>query len=697
MAVWEKLLQQHGNRAAVWSPRLFRGAAAGAALAVLSVSLPSGADAAQRNAARIDAFGPYKIGMPLAQARDANKRAKQGACGDVAADRQCLMLDAAVFEEPAVIYAVLDAAGARIERIVAQMDPQLTRRRAYRCVRLSEKVFSLLVVVYGPKYKQSHDENRRPLPAVAWDGAESGRLVFETRCRTPDEGNPRISVIEYYPDGVKPPPVAATPRPAPKVAAAPPAPATLDATAPVADVPLSVQGQGMAPPPHAAPVGVVEEIQPGTPDTSGALEAAAMATLTRELAQAKGKVPPSMEPAVQSAEAPRPPAAPAAPVAEAAPVPAPPAGVPPTAPAVQTGGDQAASAPAGANTAPAGRYDVPVDIAPSATAAVTSAANIGEPRSEGAATPSAAVDPGPVTLPVSPAPPATTPAPAPVPAVAPVAVAPAAVAREPVVKEPKETAAPSQTPAAQDEKPRSSRDEAVAYATPGPRQEPAPVGKARPWPGRSLRTAIVPPSVRPPYYGDPGAYPEPTDLEAPEPFTVPEEEGLDDRAEAADSAPAAPALAMTDETNAARTIEAEVQRRLAAAPVPYDTAPAGPRREQPVPPRPVPTSLLSEASTAGHKPEARGPGSTPQPEQEAPQPSAPSVLAAAPSTAPVATPAPAEKEEPGGTAAKVAAGAANVGRIAPVMTGGWRHPAPVPPPRPWRDREDPREPSVSGG
>ena len=217
------------------------------------------------------------------------------------------------------------------------------------------------------------------------------------RCRTPDEGNPRISVIEYYPDGVKPPPVAATPRPAPKVAAVPSAPTTLDATAPVAVVPLSVEGQGIAPPPpHAAPVGVVEEIQPGAPDTSGALEAAAMATLTRELAQAKGKVPPSMEPAVQSAEAPRPPVAPAAPVAEAAAVPAAPAGVPPTAPAVQTAGDQAASAPPGANTAPAGRYDVPVDIAPSATAAVTSAANIGEPRSEGPVAPSATVDPGPV-------------------------------------------------------------------------------------------------------------------------------------------------------------------------------------------------------------------------------------------------------------------------------------------------------------
>ena len=681
MAFREKLLQHNGNRAAVWRLRPFRAPAAGAVLALLSAALAPAVDAAQRIVPRIDGFGPYTLGMTAAQARAANKAAKQAACGDIAEGRQCLKVNAAVFEEPAVIYAVLDEAAARVERIVAQLDPQLTQRRAYRCVRLSEKVFALLVVVYGSKYKQSHDENRRPLPAVAWDGEEMGRLVFETRCKTPDQGNPRISVLEYYPDGIKPPPVAEAPQPAPPVAAAPPA--TLDAAATGAAAPLSLDGQGvapqrpaaeqpsiaLAPPPRAAPIGVVETIPPGAPDTSGALEAdAALAALTRELAHAKGKVPPSTQPSGQAAAAPPP----AGPDAEA--TPAPRSSVPKPV-ATDTG------QPATATPTPAGRSDVPVDIAPVADAPAAAVTDIAQPPAEPAgrqpAPPSAAVDPGPVTLP-PPVPPAAAAAPAPAPA--PVVAAPAPASAPP----PDAASGRASTPSAG----------TLAYAAPGPRQP-----SAAPWPGRSLRTAIVPPPVSPPFYGEAGAYREPTDLEAPEPFTVPEEEAIGDRAEAADTAPPAPALAMTGGTDASRTIEAEVERRLATAPITYDTLRGSPRRETPAAPT-IPTSLLTEARAADGDDEA------PRPAGAAPSP-APAVVAAVPALAPARpaadeTPPPAKPtpsvtagrgEEPAGAAARTARG----GPTAPVMTGGWRHSAPVPPAKPWRVREDLPESAISGG
>lgn len=322
---------RHSGKRSASPARLYRGA--GAAFAVVALlSVP--AEGAQMLVPRIDSFGPYKLGMTLEQAKAAHKGAKLGACGEVASDRQCLVLDAAIFDEPGIIYAVFDTAGAKIERIVAQLDPQRTQRRSYRCVRLSEKVFALLAVVYGSKFKQSYDESRRPLPAVAWDGEIFGRLIFETKCRTADEGNPRISIVAHQPEGVAPPKVAeqAAPKPValPPGNALPPAlssaqtltqtPAVASAPAPavprgdgalsieapainpqgVAELPASISlavpdaaGRATlgpeAPVPASAPIGVVEEIRP---DTGGAVAAdAAMTALTRELAQAKGKKP----------------------------------------------------------------------------------------------------------------------------------------------------------------------------------------------------------------------------------------------------------------------------------------------------------------------------------------------------------------------------------------------------------------------
>ncbi len=174
-------------------------AAAFAVMVTTAGSVP--AEAEQRAPPRIDSFGPYKVGMPLADAKKADPNAKEGACGDLAEDRQCLIVKAAVFEEPAVIYAVLDEKRERVDKVIAKLDPKLSRRRAYRCIRLSEKVFALLVVVYGSKYKQQYDANKRPLPAVAWDGELEGRLIFRANCRTQDEGTPLITVLPRKGEG----------------------------------------------------------------------------------------------------------------------------------------------------------------------------------------------------------------------------------------------------------------------------------------------------------------------------------------------------------------------------------------------------------------------------------------------------------------------------------------------------------------
>lgn len=174
-------------------------AAAFAVMMTAASSVP--AEAEQRGPPRIDSFGPYKIGMPLADAKKADPNAKEGACGDMAEDRQCLIVKAAVFEEPAVIYAVLDEKRAHVDKVIAKLDPKLSRRRAFRCIRLSEKVFALLVVVYGSKYKQQYDANKRPLPAVAWDGELEGRLIFRANCKTQDEGTPLITVVPRKGEG----------------------------------------------------------------------------------------------------------------------------------------------------------------------------------------------------------------------------------------------------------------------------------------------------------------------------------------------------------------------------------------------------------------------------------------------------------------------------------------------------------------
>ena len=176
-------------------------AVAAAFAVVITVAGGVPAEAAQRAPPKIDSFGPYKVGMPLADAKKADPNAKEGECGELAEGRRCLIVKAAVFEEPAVIYAVLDEKRERVDKVIAKLDPKLSRRRAYRCIRLSEKVFALLVVVYGSKYKQQYDENRRPLPAVAWDGELEGRLIFRANCKSQDEGTPLITVVPRRGEG----------------------------------------------------------------------------------------------------------------------------------------------------------------------------------------------------------------------------------------------------------------------------------------------------------------------------------------------------------------------------------------------------------------------------------------------------------------------------------------------------------------
>ena len=677
-------------------------------MAGLSAFLLPGADAAQRVVARIDGFGPYMLGMTLDQARAAHKGAKQTECGEIASARQCLVLNAEVFEEPAVIYAVLNEAGDGVDRIVARLDPQRTRRRAYRCVRLSEKVFALLVVVYGSKYKQSYDQNRRPLPAVAWDGEEAGRLVFEPKCRTPDEGDPRISVMEHYPDGVKPPPVAQKDRTEPEVAAAPPATAsapaapTVDASAPAASVPLSVEGLNVAPTPSSArstglalspnddqppvpltaPIGVVEEIRPEMSDTSGAVDAnAAMAALARELAHAKGKKQSLPLPAALPAE---PVPGPADPQTAAAP------SVPPSVPA--------AAQPVAGAQAPEGTHVVPVDIVPpsaetrsAATVAIGPAAVAAPP----VAVPSvAAVDPGPVTLPA----PSAEREPVPGPATPP--------------SEPSIAAAPE------------------AAAGPEAAQPPFPQPYAPRV--RAQQTAALPPEIRAPSYREPGALSEPTDLEAPEAFTVPEDEDVFRRRR---EAPEMPEIG--DAPPRGPTVEAEVRRRLTVAstaaeatvPAPVAAAePIAPRREDAATP---PLTRLSAGHPGPTKEDAARPDPAPVPALQVPagagsrQP--PATVATAPPSAEVpsraakatqtartvggpnapaeaelTSPAAREKREEVRSQYELQAstigtwGRAEEREFAPVMSGGWRHRAPVPPSKPWRERQDAQDPAVSG-
>lgn len=59
---------------------------------------PALAVAAQPAPDHIDSFGPYKLGMTADQAKAAHKGGKPGPCGDIASDRQCVVLSAAVFE-----------------------------------------------------------------------------------------------------------------------------------------------------------------------------------------------------------------------------------------------------------------------------------------------------------------------------------------------------------------------------------------------------------------------------------------------------------------------------------------------------------------------------------------------------------------------------------------------------------------------
>lgn len=750
---WGNPLQDTGRHSGIWPRRALRRAVL-AAMAV-ALALPGGSPvlAADRVVPHIDGFGPYKLGMTLDQAKAADAGGKPDSCGDFAEGRQCLALKAEVFQEPAIIYAVLDPAGARVDRVVAKLDPMLTRRRAFRCVRLSEKVFALLVVVYGSRYKQSYDQERRPLPAVAWDGEETGRLIFEAKCRTRDEGNPMISVVERYPDGVKPPPVAAQTKP----------PATVDAAAATPTVPLPVENRAVQPPavgaasrdvalaprgdmpqpPVSAPVGIVEESALGAPDTSGAVEASErMALLTRELAHAKGRAEPApadpsnvptVPPSIPQSSNPT--VDPAASAAHAA-IPA------PAAPEPQV----AVRSEAASSGSDSGGYTIPLDIAlPAADAGqpgiTISEAPVPAPEATQAPGPAAektsvppevtVADPGPVTLPRPTLPPATAPA-----AAKPVASDVKAARQAVAETRPAHTAADPRsdigakgTAASVQTARRPAHDDTVAPAKPARVAVPSPVA-APATPPQPYRTASLPPDVRPPDYREAYEPREPTDLEAPEPLAMPEEEeyfrrlrdgGAEDAADAIDAAvqkrlavvgpdtaaPPAPVPAQTTppsarivDSNARPPEQSTAQSSVQAPGQPAIEPEAGSGNASA-----APVSLLSVAR-AGRETARRGavegrqPRDVPVAAERDRATTETSAISPARSAADDEKPAGAvpdtmattagERDAAGPAINPFAGGWGNAkdGGFSPVMSGGWRHKAPVPPVRPWRERAD---------
>ncbi|MPY75530.1 MAG: hypothetical protein GEU87_14855 [Alphaproteobacteria bacterium] len=585
-------LRRSGKRSA-GRGRRYCGAIAAVAVALLG--FPAGA--AQMLVPRIDSFGPYKLGMTLEQAKAAHKGGRLGACGDIAADRQCLVLDAAVFDEPGVIYAVLDPAGAKVERIVAQLDPQRTQRRAYRCVRLSEKVFALLAVVYGSKFKQSYDENRRPLPAVAWDGEISGRLIFETKCRTADEGKPRISIVAHQPEGVEPPKVAERAEPksaAPMLAA--PTPGALppgNALPPALSPALSTAPSTALPtaPPTAqasAPASAPVAAAPTAPREDGPLSIDAPAINPQSVAELPASIslaePEGAGRSTLGPEAPAPARAPISVVEEIR---------PDTSGAVAADADMARLARELAQA----KGKAPAASIPTQAEAAAVAA------------------------------PAPTPAPTQAPTLAPTLAQDAPKVAPPLVAP--QQAAPALPVATS--KPVQSVDSAVAARLAPPPAAPPPAATLP----QTMQTAALPPArpVRP-HYAD--ELPEPPDMVAPEPFMVPEEEEL------------------------------FRQRRDAAAP-PNGAASA-------------PFALLSVSPPAPRSEPQAQPQN--QPQQAVPKPVEP----AQPLPTPVVAPARAVASTPPGDP-KPEAKSAGRGPV-PVLTGGWRHRAPVPPARPWRDRTD---------
>ena len=737
----------HGDRYSVFR-RYLRVSRAGVRAVALGaiLALPVGeADAARGGQERIQGFGPFSIGMPRDTAKAANPRAKEQDCGEIASDRQCVALKAAVFEEPAVIFAVLDEAGAKVERIVAELVPELTRRRGFRCVRMAEKVFALLVVVYGPDYKQSYDEDRRPLPAVAWDGQLEGRLVFEAKCKTSDEGKPRITVIEYYPDGVKPPPMAqeAPPAPVAQATQVPPGP-SIDASAPpgedVAIAPTVAQpaarsaetseltlvpADGEAPVPLSAPIGVVEQIAPGAPDTSGATDAnSALAALTRELKIAR--TTPELDSAPVAPETPA--AASAGPEGDPAAAPSTPTPSPGAGSAAEPSQSPRQQSPVAEGR---GSPTVAVDVSPPTADTAAAAPDTRDLRPQGSSV--AAAPPERTAPAVAETTPAVESRPTP-----PVTEKSDGGTGDPRRPEPQSTEqAPATTvaslPPAQQTQTPPVTDQGAAPTAARQTAAPAPAPKA---PGTDQKPAavaaltyrrpvpVVGPTVRPPSYGDDDAYPLPTDLEAPEPFMVPEEEELfRQRREATGTAAVA---------SAAPTLTAEVERRLAASPPTASATPSPPpaveRKQLPDAAR-APISLFSKSPDTTSRPASGEPpatardvvarpsagnagGRTAVAPVDRPAATAPTQQSSVPqrtevAAAPADTPTPradsssaavesgsvalpasdAEDQVLSRTAFPDGWGNAELSDFTPVDTGGWRRRAPVPPAKPWRVRE----------
>jgi hypothetical protein len=157
------------------------------------------------------------------------------------------------------------------------------------------------------------------------------------------------------------------------------------------------------------------------------------------------------------------------------------------------------------------------------------------------------------------------------------------------------------------------------------------------------------PPIRPPRFDDPDALPEPTDLEAPEPFTVPEDEAYFRRLRAA---PSSSGMPVPEHLIAASTA-------VPAAPPAAETpAPAHPRPAATAAPKPAALALAASKPTASS--------------EAARDREVPTAAADVPDRPSQEPPAPAPHAEPR--------------RFVPVLTGGWRHRAPVPPAKPWRVR-----------
>ena len=144
---------------------------------------------------KIDGFGGYNFGMPLAEALRIRADAKQTKCEYKNVDI-CIEYTEMIYGEQAKIAVIFNINSNKVDKIIVSFEKINSKKGSNECINVSRTMFSKLEKKYGEDFIMKN--SKANFPEATWHPVSGGKVNMKRFCIDNDSG---MVIIAYEQTG----------------------------------------------------------------------------------------------------------------------------------------------------------------------------------------------------------------------------------------------------------------------------------------------------------------------------------------------------------------------------------------------------------------------------------------------------------------------------------------------------------------